>query len=141
MPIQVLLSDGFGNGITAGVSSRGQLVTGPLDFSTAYAVTASVDDTAYNFVPPKSGKRFVITDILLYANKGVGVADATVAVYEADSATSTAVTKSILAIEMLKQTARDITGLNLIVSEGKWVNIKTDDNTVFATMMGYYVSA
>jgi hypothetical protein len=73
--------------------------------------------------------------------QGVGASDATVDVYEADSATETTVTKSILAIEMLKNTARDITGLNLIVTEGKWVNIKTNDNTIFATLMGYYVDA
>jgi len=141
MGIHVKIKDGWGGGTEACVTERGQLVTAPLEFSSAYPVTASIDDTAFNFVPPISGKQFVITDILLYANKSVGVNDATVEVYEATSATEITVDKSILAIEMLRQSSRDNTGLNLIVSPGRWVNIKTNDNTIFATIMGYYVGA
>lgn len=141
MPVSFELEDGQGESYKACVTSRGQLVVGPIDFSEAYAVEVDVNDTAYNFVPPKTNKRFVVTDILLYANKGVGAADATVDVYESTSATSTVISKSILAIEMLKNSSRDITGLNLIITEGKWLNIKTNDNTIFATVMGYYITA
>lgn len=122
------------------ITSRGQLVTGALDYSTAYTVEANVINTAFNFVGPIIGKRFVLTDVLLYANKGVGAADATVELYETTSATSTTVERAILTMEMLKQTSRDMTGLNLICTAGRWINIKTDDNTVFATIMGYYVN-
>jgi len=141
MAINTTIKDGKGNGNEACVTNRNQLVVAPLDFSTAYSVEADTINTAFNFVPPEPKKQFVITDILLYANKGVGASDATVDVYEATSDTETTISKSILAMEMLKQTSRDMTGLNLIVSEGKWVNIKTDDNTIFATIMGYYVEA
>jgi len=141
MSIDVKIKDGKGSGSQACVTSRGQLVVAPLSFSTAYAVSATVVNTAYNFIEPVSGKQFVITDILLYANKGVGVADATVVLYAADSATTLTETKIILSIEMLKNSSRDITGLNLIMVEGRWLNIKTDDNTIFATVMGYYVNA
>ena len=141
MTISTNIEDGWGTGTKACVSTRGQLVVGPLDFSTAYTATANVINTAFNFVPPIANKRFVITDILLYANKGIGTGDATIVLYEADGVSETTSTKDILNIEMVKQTSRDITGLNLIVSEGKWVNIKTDDNTIFATIMGYYVDA
>lgn len=140
MTIDVKIKDGWGSGSEACVTERGQLITSPLDYSLAYPVAAAVDNTAYNFVPPISGKRFVVTDILLYANKGVGASDAAVEIYEADSATETTIVKSILAIEMLKNTSRDLIGLNLLISEGKWLNIKTDDNTIFATVMGYYVN-
>lgn len=141
MGIQAFIEDGAGKGTVAHVSSRGQLVVGPLEFSDAYAVEVDTINTAFNFVPPEPNKRFVITDMLLYANKGVGANDASVQVYEATSATSTTVTKAILDIEMLKNSARDITGLNLLITEGRWVNIKTDDNTIFATLMGYYITA
>lgn len=141
MTISTVLRDGKGNGGEACITTRNQLVVAPLDFSTAYPVTANVINTAFNFVPPVASKRFVVTDILLYANKGVGASDATVDVYEATSATESTIDKSILAIEMLKQSSRDLTGLNLLISEGKWLNIKTDDNTIFATVMGYYVDA
>ena len=141
MTIDVKIKDGWGSSQSACVTGRGQLVVSPLSYSLAYPITAAIDNQAYNFVEPQAGKRFVVTDILLYANKGVGASDATVDVYEADSATETTIVKSILAIEMNKNTSRDLIGLNLIISEGKWLNIKTDDNTVFATVMGYYVAA
>lgn len=140
--IDANIIDGKGRNYKVKVNSRGQLIVGPLDFSSAYSVSAAVINTAYNFVGPKVGKRFVITDILLNANNGVGSAvGATVVIYEATSLTSTTVSKTILSIELVKQTNRDITGLNLISSEGVWINIKTDDNTINATLMGYYIDA
>jgi hypothetical protein len=141
MGIKTWLIDGRGTNQAACVTSRGELVVGDSDYSTAYTVEANIDNTAFNFVGPISNKRFVITSILLYANKGVGAADASVQVYEADADDTTTVSKTILDLEMLKNSARDITGIRLIVTEGKWVNIKTDDNTIFATIMGYYVTA
>lgn len=138
MSIDTRLIDGKGKGHVATVTNKGQLVTAPLSFSEAYTQEVNATATAFNFVGPKEGKQFVITDILLYADKNVGVNDASVQIYEADSDTETTITKTILDIEMVKQTSRDITGLNLIITAGKWVNIKTDDATIFATIMGYY---
>ncbi len=40
---------------------------------------------------------------------------------------------------MLKQSARDLIGLNIIITEGSWVNGVTDDDDVFATVAGYYI--
>lgn len=138
--IDVRVLDGGGKGKTAIVTSRGQLVVAPLEFSSAYQVTANVINTAFNFIGPKSGQQFVITDILLYADKNVGATDASVVIYEADASNTTTEYKQVLAMEMVKQTSRDITGLNLIVTEGKWLNIKTNDNSIYATIMGYYVN-
>ena len=76
MTIKTTIKDGKGRGGEVCVTSRNQLVVAPLDFSTAYNVEADVINTAFNFVPPIAGKRFVITDILLYANKSVGASDA-----------------------------------------------------------------
>ena len=141
MSISTTIKDGWGQDTEACVTSRGQLVVAPLDFSLAYTQVALLNNTAFSFVPPLPGKRFIVTDILLYANKGVGANDANVTIYEAGSETSTTVDRTILSVEMLKQTSRDMIGLNLIISEGKWLNIKTDDNTIFSTVMGYYVAA
>ena len=126
-------------GSLARVTERGQLVTASLSYSDTYNVQVTLTNTAYNFIAPKQKKRFVITDILLYANRDVAVTDATVVIYEATSPSTTTVSKTILSIEMPKNTSRDIIGLNLITNEGVWLNIKTDDNTIFANMMGYYV--
>lgn len=142
MALTTSITDGHGKGSQVLVTSRGQLVVAPIDFSTAYAVTAAADNTAYNFVTPQTGKRFVITDIILDAGKNVSATTAaTVVIYEAASASTTTVTKTILSLEMLKNTSRTITGINLIVTEGTWVNIKTTDAEVTASLLGYYVDA
>ena len=141
MGIDTTIIDGSGSGKSVKISSRGQLITSPLEFSIAYTVEVNATATAFNFVPPLSNKQFVITDILLYADKNVGVNDASVQIYEADAINTTTISKTILDIEMVKQTSRDITGLNLIISKGKWLNIKTDDATIFATIMGYYADS
>ena len=130
-----------GNGNEAKVTSRGELIVSPLGYSESYAVTATVNNQGYNFTTPGTDKRFVITAILLTTDKNVGANGATISIYEASSATETTVDKEILTVEMLKQTNRDITGLNLIVTEGKWLNVKTDDNNLYATVLGYYIEA
>lgn len=125
--------------ISAKVTSRGELVTGHLSFSKAYNATASVINTGYNAIAPRAGNIFVITDILIYANKDIGVNDASIVIYTANSPTSTTAIESLISAEIKANTARDLTGLNLLVPNGVWVNVKTDDNTVYFTIMGYYV--
>jgi hypothetical protein len=141
MTANFILQDGQGGSSNARVSSRGEVAVNRLDYSTAYTVEVNATATAFNFVPPITNKRFVVTDVLLYADKNVGVNDASVQIYEASSASSTTEDKTIIDIEMLKQTSRDLTGLNLLISQGKWLNIKTDDATIFSTVMGYYINA
>ena len=141
MAVKSNITDGSGSDYLAKVTSRGELVVGQLDFSSAYNATADVAGTGYNLVEPKAGCRFVITAILVYADKDVGVNDATVTIYEASAPDTATVDDTIATFEIPEKTARDWVGLNLIVSEGKWVNIKTDDDDVFATILGYYVSA
>lgn len=138
--LNVVLKDSS-NSNTSKISSRGELVVGKLAFSEAYNATADVINTAYSVIAPKTKQRFLITDILIYANKNVGVNDATIYIYEASGPDITTVTKSILNTEIKASTSRDLTGLNLIITEGVWVNVKTDDDDVFFTIMGYYVHA
>jgi len=138
MPLNIEIKDGTGSCSKTKVTSRGQLVTAPLEFSSAFGTTADVVNVAFNLVSPVPGKGFVVTAILLSANKGVGTNDASVQLYEASSATSTVVDSGVLDIEMEKRSSRDIASLNLLVPEGKWLNLKTNDATIFATIMGYF---
>lgn len=140
MTIETRLVGGVGSDSSVSISKNGQMLTNTFDYSTAYNVKADVDGTAYNLVSPRQGMNFVITDILLYANKSVGAADATVVLYENSiGPDSTTETKVIFTTEMLKNTRADLTGLNLLVNEGRWINIKTDDDDIFATIFGYYI--
>lgn len=126
--------------IAAHVNQFGELAVGSLNFDKPSNQEMAVDDQVYNFIEPKTGHCIVITGITLYANKGVGAADATVIIYEstggADSATQTQVIHSQ---EMLKQTTVTLNPLNLLVAPGRWVNGTTDDNTVFATIFYHYI--
>lgn len=137
LPTEIL--DGFGGKNKAKVTKRGQVVTSPLEFDEVSNQTFDVAGTAYNFYAPKANKQFVITSILLYANKNVGAGDATVTIYEASADDTATVDKTLFTAEMVKQTSRDFIGLNILVSEGVWINGKTDDDDVFSTITGYYV--
>jgi len=140
MPINSIIRDATGTGKGVTVTEYNQLVTAPAKFSESVFNKLDVINTAYNFTSPSSGERDIITDIILYANKNVGAGDATVEIYEADGPTSTDVSKSVLKLEMLKQTSVVLTGLNLITTEGKWLNAKTDDDDIFLTIMTYKIS-
>tara|TARA_R100001198_G_C5242067_1_gene219670 strand:+ start:6307 stop:6729 length:423 start_codon:yes stop_codon:yes gene_type:complete len=137
--IQIVGNNEKGGESVVRVSSKGQLSVGPLNHSVPVNVKAEVINTAYNLVVPVASKQIVITDIILTANKNVGVNDATVDIYEADSVDTTTINKSILQLEMLKNSNLVLTGLNLLVSSNKWVNVKTDDDDIFVTVMYYYL--
>lgn len=129
------------NRTRAKISLAGEVVVAPLSYSTAISKTLGTVDTAVNFVKPVAKCRVVITSIFLSANKDVGVADATVILYEASSASSTTVLKTILNLEMLKQTNVNLSGLNLVTSEGVWINAKTNDDDVFVMIGAYRIPA
>jgi len=123
----------------ATVTKYGQLVVAPTDYSTPKAVKLDVINTAFNFVEPVAGSEIVITDMILTANKRVGANDATIVVYEADEIDSVTSTNDILNLEMLKKTTVPLTGMNMLVGEGKFINATTDDNDVYITIMFYRV--
>jgi hypothetical protein len=149
MALKVEIVDGRGGGFKARTTPRGELVINKADYSIPYTAAATVINTGYNYtdlsgagIVPKAGKQFVITEILISCDRNVGATSgALINVYEADSPTSTTSTKDIIKdIEIVKN-ERQFMNLNMIVSEGKWVNIKTDDNNVRSTIWGYYVNA
>ncbi len=127
------------SGVKARVSEFGQLAVAPLAYSKPSFKKLTVINTAYTFIAPEEGHQVVITDIILTANKNVGANDATVDIYEAESPTTTVITQPIIELEMIKQSSLALTGLNLLVPPGLWVNAKTDDNDIFVTIMYYRV--
>ncbi len=135
IPVQL-----YGCANAVDVSRIGQMTVGAYAYDEVVALTLDVAGTGYNFFKPRVGFRFVITGILLTADKNVST-DALVDVYEGTTETDTVIGKGILHAEILKNGTRDITGLNILVGEGKWVNGKTDDDDIFVTIMGYYIPA
>ncbi len=136
MPADFVLRGGL-NQNKAGVSPYGEVITSPYDYSTPYFQNMATAATAYNFVEPKQDQFFVITGILLQANKNVNATTGQIVdIYEADSAT---IAKSIIEVEMVKNDRIPLIGLNIRVRAGFFVNGKTEDDDILATVTGYYV--
>jgi hypothetical protein len=140
MSIKIQIKDAAGNGATAKVTHQGQLVVAPISYDSVANQTMSSANTAYNFFGPKTGCVFIITNILINADKNV-TTDEIIDIYEADSPSTTTISKSIIKTELLRNSTRDLQGLNLKVSKGKWLNGKADDASTFVTIMGYYAEA
>jgi len=139
MPADFFIRGG-GQHHKAEVTEYGQLVTGSYSYSTTYFQNFAVASTAYNFVPPIQNKFFVVTLIILQANKNVNATTGQVVdIYEASSASSTTIDRSLIEVEMIKNDKIILTGLNFRTTEGKFLNGKTEDDDILATIAGYYV--
>jgi len=76
------------SGVTAKVTKFGQLVVAPLQYSIPVADEVDVANIAFNFIGPEQDQSIVITDIVLSADRNVGVNGADIVIYEADSPTT-----------------------------------------------------
>lgn len=129
-----------GDGRKAVISPYGEIKVGPYDYSTAYFKSLAVINTAYNFVHPIQDQFFVITAVLIQADKDVHASTAAIIdLYESGGDDDTTIDKSVFQIEMLKNERVPLVPLNIKVSEGKFLNGKTNDATVLMTVTGYYV--
>lgn len=124
----------------AAISRIGQVIVAPFAYDEVVALTLTDANVAVTFYKPVVGRQFVITGILLTADSNV-TGSALVDVFEANAEFSTSVDKAILHVEILKNGYRDITNLNILSGEGKYINALTDDDDVFVTIMGYYIPA
>lgn len=127
-------------GNTARVSRFGQLITAPLAYSEPVQQNLNIIDTAFNFLEPETGKSIVITDIIVSADKSVSVTDpAEIEIYESDEIDSLNIVQGIVSPRLLRGGDFNVTGLNLLVPEGRWVNATTSDNNILITIMFYRI--
>ena len=137
-PIKIV--DGRGSKNFAKVTTIGQLITAPFAYDEVSHVELDVINTAYNFFTPKTSEQFVITSFYAKADKGVSsVTEADFIIYESLSASSTTVDKVLFQTAMLQYDQVTMTGINILVNEGRWINAKTTDDDVHVTIMGYYI--
>lgn len=136
MTLKTALKDGTGTGNLATVSTAGELViTGFGTVQTKFQILNSAA-VGFNFFPPQSGYEFVITAILL----DMTVA-ATVTIYEASSATTLNVDKTILTASLIKNAFQAIMlpfGGFIPITVGEFLNVKIDLQPISATIMGFY---
>lgn len=126
-------------GYEVAVTKNGELVVGTLSYSEPYYVELGVDDQIYNVVPAKVNKRFVITGMIIGADRNVAT-DATVHIYESLSEDGTT-DKDIFRGDINKGETIPLSGLNVATQEARWINATTDNDDIDLTIAGYYVNA
>ena len=132
--------DGRGTESRACVTSIGQLITAPFAYDLTEFREMSLADTAFSFYLPKAGEQFVITGIRIKAGRFVSnTIDATIIIYEAPSSVS--LTEDRILFEEALIRGEDVTFLptNILVNEGKFINAKADDTTIFINITGYFI--
>lgn len=124
------------------VSVNGELIVAPISYSEAYYESVNLADTAFEIVSAASGKRFVITSMLLATSKTFGTATTaeTLTIYEASPADLSTSLKTIAQIDFLKNDRLVATGLNLASSTAVSLVASATDTNVDVTIAGYYVS-
>ncbi len=120
-------------GASAKILEAGELVVAPRHFSTPISIKLDLVNTAYNFASAVAGQKYIITDIVMTADKNV-TTDALVEIYEGATPTTITVDKTIFKMELLKNTSLAMNGLNWEVASGKYLNAKTDDDDIFMTI-------
>jgi len=136
--IKVRVTDGNGTNAQAKVTSIGQLVTSPYDYDEIKYLLLDVAAQGYTFFKPKAGEQFVLTGLILTADSNV-VTSCIVDVYEAVDENLATIGTSLFHFEILKNGDRQLLGLNILISEGAFLNAKTDDDDVYCTILGYYI--
>jgi hypothetical protein len=130
------------NGVKAFVSDYGVVAVGPLEFDNTIFQALDAADTAFNFYEGRAGENFIVSGLRLKATRSVDNAtDATIIIYEASSASSTVVDKIIYQEGLVRGESASFLPVNILVTEGKYVNAKTDDATVNINIVGYYVDS
>ncbi len=128
------------NGRVIEASANGELAVAPLSYSTPTAQDMNAINTAFNFHKPRAGKQFVITGLIVSTSRNVGPNGANIELYEASAVDSTTVVKSVLVLDLPKQTVVPLLDVNVILNEGAFLNGKTDDAEVKVTVAGYEVN-
>lgn len=140
MSLEVKVVDGRGTPAQVKVTSIGQIVISPYAYDESKFNELAAANTAYNFYTPKAGEQFVITGVFAVADKQVSSSvSADLVVYEATADDTTSVSKVLIQTAIVQDQIQAIMPLNILVSEGKYVNAKTTDDDVHMTIFGYYI--
>ena len=135
--IKVNLSGDKGN--LAKISEQGELIIRGAEYS-IFKKQQIVDANAVNFFKPLSGKKFIVSGIILNTDRNVGVNGSAIEVYEASTASETTIDTSIISIDLIKNQTVSLTPLLIETEEGKFINAKADDFNVNVSVLGYFVN-
>tara|TARA_S200002703_G_scaffold60869_1_gene52742 strand:- start:225 stop:662 length:438 start_codon:yes stop_codon:yes gene_type:complete len=141
MAVSFQIEDGHGTERRAVVTKFGEIASGQLHYSSSSSVNVDVVNTAYNMVPPRhQQEHIIITGIVLTANKNVGTSDARVILYcNGEGPTSRTQEIVLVETEIAKNDTFTLNPVAIEILPGKWVNVETDDDDIFVTLLYYYV--
>jgi len=138
MPVRVILD--AGNGKRAKWNELAQLETASGGFDLGNFKSLNATGTAFNFYTPIPGHQFIITGLFAFATKDVSDASATnIVIYEGTTPTTITVSRIVRQFGMGKLTVASQVGLRLLVSEGVFLNAKTDDDTIDLNIDGHFI--
>lgn len=136
--LSVKIVDGGATSNLVRVTPQHQLVTGPLEFSGTTQQDLDTIDTAFNFVIPQVGTFFTLTGFIVNTTKSIDINGATIEIYETSAVDSTTVDKQIYKFDLTRQQIVVLSSKNIMITEGKFLNAKTDSATVLVTIDGYF---
>ena len=138
MTIEAIVTDPCSH-VGARVNKDGELVVGELSASTFVAVEMNVNDQVYSLVTPISGRRVRITGVVITTSRTIGNEGVSINLYSASSAISGVSLGNIFTVDLVKQDKIVMTGLNLEVPEGTWINATASDSTVNLSLIFYFI--
>ncbi len=139
MSLKTIITD-KGTSKCVKVTDRGQLVTAPLEFSEPVFHSLTANDVSVNWFKPLAGKRLVITEVIVQVDRNA-TTQALIDIYETNEEGSETIVKSLFQFDIPKQESIVLTGLNIITTEGAFINSKADDSNVLITIGGYFIEA
>ncbi len=127
--------------VIASLTSLGELRVAPYNYSTAYYVSISTANTPFLVVPALTGRKFVITAILVSSSRTFGTSTAaeTITVYEANAADLSTNLKTVTQVDLLRSDRMPVTGLNLVTTGAYALVAQATDTSVDLTIAGYYI--
>jgi len=137
LPIDSFIKDGQGSGHHVRVDHTNSIKVREGEPSTASRTQLAANNVGYTLKAPIQGFKFLITGLIINAASTV-TGNATIDIYESDTADSTVSTMDILTLDILKNDTIIILPVNILVEKGSFINAKTDDNVVNITILGYY---
>lgn len=140
MTLKTTIRDGHeGTSNLAGVTSIGELLVRGFGTVQTSFVTINSILTGFNLFLPKPSQVFIITGIILDMTAAAGVT-----IYEASSATTLTVDKTIFTASLIKNSFQAIMlpfGSFIPVTLGEFLNAKADAQPLNVTAIGYYIPA
>ena len=139
MAAPVNLADGDTSRV-AKVTQFGELVTAPISYSDAASQNLNTVGQAFNLATPEHGNGIVITQVIASANSNVSnTVPADIVIYESDSQLSLDELDVVVRPQLTRARNFILSGLNLLVPPGRWVNAKTSDGDILLTIMFYRI--